>query len=82
MLPLKGHCERVSWLASRCLTAQLACAVDTVTLPSALAPRQYRATQELAALHQLGNSTWDALFGRVMPQVGALFGHVMVQASC
>lgn len=31
---------------------------------------QYRATRELAALHQLGNSAWDVLFGRVMPQVG------------
>ena len=31
---------------------------------------QYRAWLEGAALHQLGNPCWDALFGRVMPQVG------------
>lgn len=50
--------------------------LQSITLPSAAAPPltctspQYRATRELAALHQLGNSAWDAMFGRVMPQVG------------
>lgn len=29
---------------------------------------QYRAWRESAALFQLGNATWDAVFGNIMPQ--------------
>ena len=32
---------------------------------------QYRAWREAAALAQLGNSAWDAMFGRVMPEAAA-----------
>ena len=32
---------------------------------------QYRAWREAAALHQLGNPAWDAMFGRVLPQAAA-----------
>lgn len=39
----------------------------------ALSPPQYRAWREAAALSQLGNPAWDALFGRVMPQAA---GHI------
>ena len=32
---------------------------------------QYRAWREAAALYQLGNPAWDAMFGRVLPQAAA-----------
>lgn len=47
---------------------------------------QYRAWREAAALWQLGNSAWDACFGRVLPQAAAhirsLLGLSADSSSC